>query len=105
MARRKDHNAGWILLQQTVLAWWNDNTFRLAASLAFYTIFSVTPVLLIAVGAASMFFARQNAIDRIVRELQQLVDRQGAEEIRTVLQSSGGLGHGVWASTNGLVTL
>lgn len=104
MARAKDHNAGWILLQQTAVAWWNDNTFRLAASLAFYTIFSVTPVLLIAVGAASIFFKRQDAIDRIVRELQQLVGPQGAEAIRTVLQSSGGLGHGVWAITIGVAT-
>ena len=104
MTREKEGNAGWVLLKQTVIAWWNDNTFRLAASLAFYTIFSVAPVLLIAVGAASFFFARQDAIDRIVRELQQLVGPQGAEAIRAVLQSSGGLGHGAWAITIGIVT-
>lgn len=104
MARENEANNGWILLKQTVLEWWNDNTFRLAASLAFYTIFSVAPVLLIAVGAASIFFARQDAIDRIVRELEQLVGSQGAEAIRTVLQSSGGLGHGAWAITIGIVT-
>ena len=104
MARENEANNGWILLKQTMLEWWNDNTFRLAASLAFYTIFSVAPVLLIAVGAASIFFARQDAIDRIVRELQQLVGPQGADAIRTVLQSSGGLGHGAWAITIGIVT-
>lgn len=104
MAEETKLHAGWMLLKESVREWWNDNTFRLAASLAFYTIFSVTPVLLIAVGAASIFFARQTAIDRIVRELQQLVGPQGAEAIRTVLQSSGGLGHGAWAITIGIVT-
>jgi membrane protein len=49
---------GWMLLRNTAIEWWNDNTFRLAASLAFYTIFSIAPVLLIAVGSASLFFAR-----------------------------------------------
>jgi membrane protein len=105
MTRETTLHAAWILLKETVLEWWNDNTFRLAASLAFYTIFSVAPVLLIAVGAASIFFARQNAIDRIVRELQQLVGAQGAEAIRTVLQSTGDLGHGAGAIAIGLATL
>ncbi len=43
----------WQLLKTTCVEWWNDDTFRLAASLAFYTIFSLAPVLLIVVGVAS----------------------------------------------------
>ncbi len=93
------------LLKNTAAEWWNDNTFRLAASLAFYTIFSVAPVLLIAVGSASLFFARQTAINRVVHELQRLVGSQGADAIRTVLESSAGLGKGAWAITVGVVTL
>ncbi|HEX5041331.1 MAG TPA: S8 family serine peptidase [Candidatus Polarisedimenticolaceae bacterium] len=42
----------WQLLKNTAFEWWKDNTFRLAASLAFYTIFSLAPVLLI--GRATM---------------------------------------------------
>src|SRR5437868_5069867 len=38
----------WPRVKATFQEWWNDNTFRLAASLAFYTIFSIAPVLLIA---------------------------------------------------------
>jgi hypothetical protein len=60
----------WQLLKNTVLEWWNDNTFRLAASLAFYTIFSVAPILLIAVGTASLFFARETVVNRVVGEMQ-----------------------------------
>ena len=93
------------LLKKTALEWWKDNTFRLAAALAFYTIFSVAPVLLIAVGGASIFFRRQNAIERIVTELQRLVGDQGASAIRMVLESSAGFGKGAWAITVGVVTL
>lgn len=96
---------GWALLKNTALEWWNDNTFRLAASLAFYTIFSVAPVLLIAVGAASLFFARETAVDQVAGEMQRLVGEQGASAIRQVLESSAGLGQGAWAITVGVVTL
>jgi membrane protein len=96
---------GWELLKNTAVEWWNDNTFRLAAALAFYTIFSVTPVLLIAVGAASLFFSRATAVDRVVAEIQRLIGEQGAGAIRQVLESSAGLGKGAWAITVGIVTL
>ncbi|HEY3663494.1 MAG TPA: YihY/virulence factor BrkB family protein [Chthoniobacterales bacterium] len=100
----KLHEA-WTLLKNAGIEWWNDNTFRLAAALAFYTIFSVAPVLLIAVGGASLFFARQTAVNRVVDELQRLVGGQGASAIRTVLESSAGIGKGAWAITIGIVTL
>ena len=96
---------GWIILKNTVLEWWKDNTFRLAAALAFYTIFSLAPVLLIAVGIASLFLARETAVNQIVHEVQQLVGDQGANAVRQVLHASGGIGKGVWAITVGLVTL
>jgi Predicted membrane protein len=41
--------AGWELLKFTFAEWTNDNAFELSAALAFYTIFSIAPVLLIAV--------------------------------------------------------
>ena len=93
------------ILKNTALAWWNDNTFRLAASLAFYTIFSLAPILLIAVGTASLFFARERAINQVANELQRLIGEQGAGTIRQVLESTGGLGHGARAITIGIVTL
>src|SRR5690348_4706144 len=62
----------WQLLKETFQEWWKDNTFRLSASLAFYTIFSIAPVLLIAVGIASLFLARENAVHQIIKEVQQL---------------------------------
>ena len=95
----------WMLLRNTGIEWWNDNTFRLAASLAFYTIFSLAPVLLIAVGAASLFFAREEAVNQVAAELERLIGVQGAGAIRQILASTAGLGHGVRAITIGVVTL
>ena len=105
METKTKRGEAWALLKNTGIEWWNDNTFRLAASLAFYTIFSVAPILLIAVGAASLFFARETAVNGVVEEMQRLVGEQGASAIRQVLESSAGLGQGAWAITVGVATL
>jgi membrane protein len=97
--------AGWQLLRLTFAEWTNDNTFELAAALAFYTMFSIAPVLLIAVGVASFFLAPEAATDRIVGEMQKMVGAQGANAVRQVIESSRGFGKGLWAVSVGIVTL
>src|SRR4029453_3521337 len=97
--------AGWELLKLTFTEWMNDNTFEWSAALAFYTIFSIAPVLLIAVGVASFFFAAEAATARIVDEMEKLVGAQGANAVRQVIESSRGFGKGLWAVSVGIVTL
>ncbi len=95
--------AAWQLVKLTFGEWWNDNPFELAAALAFYTIFSIAPVLLIAVGVASFFLAPETATNRIVNEVQNLVGRQGAQAVRQVIESSRGFGKGIWAVSVGII--
>jgi membrane protein len=97
--------AAWELLKLTFSDWMNDNTFGLSAALAFYTIFSIAPVLLIAVGVASFFLAPETATTRIVDEMEKLVGAQGANAVRHVIESSRGFGKGLWAVSVGIVTL
>jgi membrane protein len=95
--------AGLQLIRITLVEWWNDNPFELAAALAFYTISSIAPVLLIAVGVASFFLAPEAATNRIVSEMQNLVGPQGARAVRQVIESSRGFGKGIWAVSLGIV--
>ena len=97
--------AGWELLKLTFTEWINDNTFEWSAALAFYTIFSIAPVLLIAVGVASFFLTPETATTRIVDEMENLVGAQGANAVRQVIESSRGFGKGLWAVSVGIVTL
>jgi membrane protein len=97
--------AGCELLKLTFEEWTNDNAFELSAALAFYTIFSIAPVLLIAVGVASFFFSPGTATDQIVGEMDKMIGPQGANAVRQVIESSRGLGTGFWAVTVGIVTL
>lgn len=79
------------VLKATFLEWWNDNTFRLAASLAFYTIFSLAPVLVIAVALAGLVFdqggsetIRQDLAD----EIGTLVGPEGRAAVEQVLEGA-----------------
>ncbi len=96
---------GWHLLRVSGKEWWYDDTFRYAAALAFYTTFSVAPVLLIAVGAASVVVSQDTAIEKIVGEVDSMVGEQGAEAVRGVLSASLGLGSSPWAIALGIGTL
>lgn len=71
----------WSLLKATAVEWWNDNTFRLAASLAFYTIFSLTPIIIIAIGIAGIFLGRERATQEVVGQMQSLIGAQGGAAI------------------------
>jgi membrane protein len=97
--------AAWELLKLTFAEWMNDDTFELSAALAFYTIFSIAPVLLIAVGVASFFLAPDTATDQIVSEMEKMIGVQGANAVRQVIESSRGFGKGIWAVSVGIVTL
>src|SRR5262245_50585246 len=97
--------AGWELLKLTFGEWINDSTFEWSAALAFYTIFSIAPVLLIAVGVASLFLAPGTATNQIVGEMENMIGPQGANAVRQVIESSRGFGKGFWAVSVGVVTL
>ncbi|MGI9114616.1 MAG: YihY/virulence factor BrkB family protein [Chthoniobacterales bacterium] len=94
----------WQVLKSTCIQWWNDDTFRFAASLAFYTIFSLAPVLLIAVGVAGLFLARESATQRIVAEMQRMIGPNGAHAVKQVIDASSGFGKSVGAIIIGVIT-
>jgi membrane protein len=78
----------WRVLQGTAKAWWNDNALRLAASLAFYTTFSLAPTLLIVTGIAGLFF-QGGATAQIERQVRDLMGPEGAAVIRGILDGVG----------------
>jgi membrane protein len=97
--------AFWELLTLTFGDWMDDNAFELSGALAFYTIFSIAPVLLIAVGVASFFLTPDTATDQIVGEMKKMIGPEGANAVRQVIDSSRGFGKGLWAVSVGIVTL
>jgi membrane protein len=93
------------LLKQAGVAWLADNAPRFGAALAFYTVFSLAPVLIVAVSIAGFLFGTKAAQGEIVRQFQGLMGTQGAAAIETIIQSTHRPGLGVFATTAGLVAI
>ena len=66
------------LVRQAFTGWNEDNVPRLGAALAYYTLFSLAPLLLAAVAIAGLAFGRDAAMGRIVAELESVIGRPGA---------------------------
>ncbi|MGB6301861.1 MAG: YihY/virulence factor BrkB family protein [Rivularia sp. (in: cyanobacteria)] len=78
----------WRLLKETFKEWQDDNASRLAAALSYYTIFSLAPLLIIAIAIAGAVFGDEAAKGEIVKQIQGLVGKAGAEVIQTALQNA-----------------
>ncbi len=89
----------WLSFLNAVLdAWVADRCASKAAALAFYTIFSLAPLLLILAAVIGVFFGSEATINEIVREATQLVGEAGAGVLRQILASAGS-GHDASIST------
>ncbi|MEM9925655.1 MAG: YihY/virulence factor BrkB family protein [Cyanobacteria bacterium P01_D01_bin.50] len=76
------------LLKQTFKEWQKDKASRLAAALAYYTVFSLAPLLIIAIAIAGAIFGEEAARGEIVGQIQYLVGQQGAEIIETAIENA-----------------
>jgi membrane protein len=93
------------LFKQAGAAWLDDDAPTLGAALAFYTLFSLAPVLIVAVSVAGFAFGEKAAQGEIVRQFQGLMGVQGASAIETILQSTNRPGLGVLATALGLLAI
>ncbi len=79
----------WIVLKEAFNQWWNeDRPFELAAALAYYTLFSLAPLLVIAVSVAGFFFGREAAQDQLVQTLSGFVGRDAGLVIQTMIDNA-----------------
>jgi len=76
----------WQLTKQTASEWSEDNATRLAAALAFYTILSIAPLLVLAIAIIGLVFGEDAARGQVASELAGVVGPQAGEGIQTVIQ-------------------
>ena len=98
--------SGFGLLKETFVEWKEDDALELGAALAYYTIFSLAPMLLVVISIVGLIYGREAVQGQIVGQIQGLVGRQGAEAVQTILANAGrNQGTGIWATVVGLVTI
>ncbi|MEW6491050.1 MAG: YihY/virulence factor BrkB family protein [Cyanobacteriota bacterium] len=76
------------LLKEAFQEWQDDKASRLAAALAYYTVFSLAPLVIIAIAIAGAVFGEEAARGEIERQIQGLVGSAGAEVIQTAIENA-----------------
>jgi len=95
----------WTLGQDAIGEWLNDRASRKGAALAFYTVFSLAPILIVAIAIAGLFFGEAAARGEIFEQVQGLLGPEGALAIQAMIENASQPGAGVLATIIGLTTL
>jgi membrane protein len=95
----------WGLLERAAVKWSADDCLTLGAALAYYTVFSLAPVLVIVIAVAGAVFGPEAAQGEIVDQIRGLVGQEGATAIQSLIQSASRQGVGPRATIIGLAVL
>src|SRR5712692_10210990 len=95
----------WRIVKESVSKWSEDNALQFGAGLAYYTAFSLAPVLVIVIAVAGAVFGRDAAQGEIVGEIRGMVGEEGAIAIQGLIESAGRPGASLVATAVGLVIL
>ncbi len=93
------------ILGDTVNEWVDDNAPRLGASLAFYTLLSLAPLLVVVVAIAAFVYGREAAQGQLFWQIRGLIGKQGAGTVQELIQSAYKPGAGIVATIIGVLTL
>jgi membrane protein len=98
-------SAAWKMLKDTFLAFITDEALSRGAAIAFYTVTSIAPVLLIVIAIAGLAFGRDAAQNALTAQLSGLIGQQTAEVLQTAVASASSKSSGVVATVVGIITL
>jgi membrane protein len=93
----------WFLLRTTSTQWLNDKCPQLGAALAYFTVFSLAPLVLILLAFFGLFFGSENARDKIIEQLQYMIDPSGIKVIKDIASSAAQPQSGVLATLLGII--
>ncbi len=95
----------WSLLGETFYEWQEDRAPRLGAALAYYTIFALTPGLIVVIALAALLLGREAAQGQIINEIQDLVGVAGAQAVQAAIESARGTSRSLFVTGLAAVTL
>jgi len=93
------------IVVQASLAWVEHDASTMGAALAFYTVFSVAPILIIAIGVLGFVIGADTVRADLIRQMQSLLGDAGASAVQALLSSATYMGKNKVATIVGVVTL
>lgn len=88
MIRLPNQSEAMTLMRLSINSWLNDYAPSMGAAIAYYTVLSFAPLLLIVITVAGLFFGEDAARGALSAELEQIVGANGAATIESILQAS-----------------
>lgn len=95
----------WILLKETWKNFSDDNAMKFSASLSYYTIFSLAPMLLIIIAMCSLFFGREAVQGEVYARIHDWVGSDAALQIQGMIKSGTLSNQSFMATAIGIATL
>lgn len=95
----------WGMMKQTASSWDKLNAPRLGAALAFYTVLSVAPLLVVSIGIAGMIFGQEAARAHIAEQVRTLVGPEGGRAVLALLENAARPAASLTATVIGFLTL
>ena len=95
----------WNLTRKSVEAWVDDYAPSMGAALAYYTLFSIAPLLIIAIAVAGLVFGQEAARGEIVVQIQGLIGQEGAIAVQGLLKSANEPARDVFLTVVSIITL
>jgi membrane protein len=105
MARDRPIRVMWSIARDTAYAWIDHNASSLGAALSFYTLFSIAPILVIAMAVASSIFGPNAAETQVLDQMRSLLGDAGAKAVQNLLSSAHQSGSKGFAAAVAVVTL
>ena len=87
MKRKETITLSWALLKRTYQEFDNDNAIKLSASLSYYTIFSLPPLLIIIMSIFSFFFGKEAVTGRFFGQINGMVGNEAAIQIQETIKN------------------
>jgi membrane protein len=95
----------WLILKESAVGWSDHKDSRQGAALAYYSVFSLGPIIVIAIAVAGFFFGHEAVTGQVAASIEGLLGKTGAQAVQAMLADAGRPREGSIASAVGLVVL
>lgn len=93
------------LIKQTYTAFTDDRGLKLSAALAYYTIFSIAPMLIVLIAVTGIFYGQEAVQGKVFSQLNDFIGNDSAAQVQDILKQMQLSGKGTFAIITGVITL
>lgn len=105
MKRREMVKSGWQLMKDTFREFDDDNAIKLSASLSYYTVFALPPLIIIILAITGFFFGEEAVTGEFFGQINDFVGNDAALQIQETIKNTQLSGSSTFATVFGVIML